>query len=109
MNPRQTLDFVKFSGLDPDVVVARLKRFGKIEEQLSLINEEECNLGTLSELSQRREKLLMSEAASIATMLGCKLHHQGDPRGAAIRLIRPDGCSNNFDGETWYVELEEDQ
>lgn len=101
---RQLADFVKFSGLRQDETFNLLVRFSSICRQLDVINEEECNSG-LSELSKRREKLLAREAKEVAEALGCKLHHQGDPRGPAIRLIRPDKNYNCMDGETWFVDL----
>lgn len=103
MNVRQTKDFSELSGLPGYIVEEKLQRFARICKQLNRINEEECNEG-LSELSARREKRLQDEAEAIAAMLKCGLYSQGDPRGAAIRLVRPDGRSNNFDGETWFVE-----
>jgi len=97
--------FSELSKLPEEEVKKEILALIKINRQLQVLNEEECNHG-LSELSAKREKMIAERAKLIAERLGCKLHHQGDPRGAAIRLIRPDGRSNGWDGETWYLPEE---
>lgn len=93
-----------FISISADVdIIEHLARLRKLCERLNKINELDCNEQP-TVAREREEKRLVELARKLAGELGCKLHHQGDPRGPAIRLIRPDGQSNGMDGETWYLE-----
>lgn len=100
--------FKEVSGLMADEVTRLLRKFSRLRRELDVLNEHDCNRG-LSAFETSREKVLVDDATNIALQLKCGLHHQGDPRGPAIRLIRPDKRSNLMDGETWHVTFADDE
>ncbi len=95
--------FMNLSGNSADRTVSLMSEFKRLCKSLNKINEDNCNLPS-SARRDKREQGLLSRAAEIAKELSCKLHHTGDPRGHAIRLIRPDGRYNCWDGETWAID-----
>lgn len=100
---KEHMDYFKsISGQTDAVILNRLACLSSLCKKLDKLNEIECNEGLTSK-QEATEKELIVEATQLAGELGCKLYHQGDPRGPAIRLIRPDGRSNGMDGETWYL------
>lgn len=96
--------FCELSSLRKDETHNLLVKFAGLCRQLDRINEKDCNEG-LKPQQEVEQGVLVAEAEMLAKELGCKLYYQGDPRGPAIRLIRPDGRSNVMDGETWHVKL----
>lgn len=90
--------------------------FEKIERALRAINERECN-GYMNERTwkedeaaklrdERREVKLRDKATALAKRLGLKIHFNGDPRGAAIKIHTPrTGAYNSFGGaeDGWCV------
>ena len=100
---KEHMDYFKsISGKTDAVILNRLACLSSLCKRLDKLNEVDCNEG-LSPQQEVEEGVLVAEATQLAGELGCKLYHQGDPRGPAIRLIRPDGRSNGMDGETWYL------
>lgn len=94
--------FAELSKLPEAEVKKEIDALIKFNRQLQILNEEECNYG-LSEFSAKRQNIIIDRVGLIATRLGCGYYINYDPRGAAIRLHRPDGRSNGWDGETWYL------
>lgn len=96
--------FAKVSGKPEAHTVALLKQFADLCVKLDDLNLRGCNEGLTREEESRREALI-SQAKNVATKsLKCGFYYTDDPRGNAIRLVRPDKKSNSFDGETWFVE-----
>jgi len=91
---------VEACGIERGRVRELLPLLRKAESMLTRINEIACG-GDLSPQQQRTRDSYESEARRIAKELGCQVRFNNDPRGAAIRLVLPDGRSNNWDGETW--------
>jgi hypothetical protein len=91
---------VEASGVERSRVRELLPMLRRCEMQLNKLNEVECS-GDLSPAQLRTRTAYQREAKRDAKELGCSVRFNGDPRGAAIRLLLPDGRSNNWDGETW--------
>lgn len=96
--------FAHNAKLRQDEALTHLTRFAALCKQMDRLNEKECSDPSYGPLDEAWFKKYQMKAMKIARLLKCGLHVQGDPRGPAIRLIRPDKKYNSFDGETWHVE-----
>ncbi len=94
--------FMQISNLGPLRIMEKWEELQSICTKLDKINLDNCNLGSNDERDEYETDLLRI-ALILVEDLGCKLHHNTDPNGPAIRLIRPDHKSNGTDGETWYL------
>lgn len=62
--------------------------------------EHQCNGGEIGDTMRRTAELAILR---MTRKLGCGVIFSGDPRGATVRLVMPDGASNGFASDGWIV------
>ena len=116
--------FVREGRIVPEeTIVSDLLELARCERVLDRINLNEANGWPLETVERRggkvyrynvpdqawetrdkkREKKVQDRVREIIARYGFGVEFNGDPRGAAIRILLPNGASNNWDGTTWAV------
>ena len=89
-----------------NTIINDLFELHRIEKKLSTINVRACN-GYHSPESEKRDdkqyQKLKSQVEDIVSKYGFGVRFNGDPRGGAIRILLPNGASNNWGGEDWGI------
>ena len=99
----------KWQESDPPMFIQgqadKLMRYGATLKRLA---EELCNGyqdyqgnwdDKQTELSERKQARIEKKAEEAAASIGGKAIHQGDPRGAVLKVIFPDGYTNDWGKE----------
>lgn len=95
--------FAENAKLRQDETLNLLTLFASLCKQMDRLNDKECSNPKYGPADEALFKEHQTKATEIAKKLKCGLHVNGDPRGPAIRLNRPDKKYNSWDGETWHV------
>jgi hypothetical protein len=83
----------------------KLLRYGAT---LGRLAEEQCNGyqtydgrwdEKATERSERKEARIREQAEKVAASIGCKVITQGDPRGNVLKVVVPDGYTNDWGRE----------
>lgn len=76
-------------------VAQRLLRYGATYGRLQ---EQDCNVG-LTDKERVKESRLALRMADLSATIGCKVYLSGDPRGNTVKVIVPDGFTNDWGRE----------
>jgi len=80
----------------------RILKLSSYEKTLHRYAEIYCNREMHPD-EVKREVACQKRVVAVAKELGLKADFNGDPRGACIKLLLPDGIYNNMDGESWRI------
>lgn len=76
-------------------VAVRLLRYGATYGRLQ---EQDCNVG-LTDKERAKEARFIFKMVELAETIGCKVHCSGDPRGNTVKIVMPDGYTNDWGRE----------
>lgn len=109
---RQGKMFGEAFGAREQQIIKDLFELRKLETQLSAIYLRQTN-GYSNDSGQydkkkeardqKRERKITALVEDIIAPYGFNVRFNGDPRGGAIRILLPDGRSNNMGGEDWGI------
>lgn len=82
----------------PQFPLTQLQRVMRLSSTINWLATEDCNTG-LTDWKRAKYHRFRNKVRDLCAEYGCGVKFSGDPRGATVKIVVPDGYTNDWGGE----------